>query len=321
MNRRIAIAMTAPGFPNYDQERTILEPLHGVIAIRYCHTEEETAEFCKDADAVLTNHSPFTKRVIDRLNKCKIIVRYGIGYDTVDIEAAAARHIPVVNVPDYGVQEVADHTLALLLATVRKLPVMQINARKGDWQIASLRPISGLRDKTLGLAGFGNIAREVARRAKGFHLRVIAYDPFVAKATFQEHGVEPVELGELLSRSDVISSHLPLNDATRHVFRRDTFQKMKPSSFLINTSRGGVVHTADLVWALEHGIIAGAGLDVFEEEPLPGNHRLFQLAQCVLTGHTSWYSEDSIVRLQQYAAMEVARALSGERPKHIVNRQ
>jgi D-3-phosphoglycerate dehydrogenase len=319
MSYRIAIAMTDPGFPNYDQERSILEPLQGVIEIWYCHTEQETIDFCKDADAILTNHSPFTKQVIDQLQKCKVIVRYGIGYDTVDIQAAAARNIPVVNVPDYGVQEVADHTFSLLLATVRKIPSMQNNAKRGDWQIAPLRPIIGLRDKTLGLAGFGNIAREVARRAQGFNLCVIGYDPYVQTNVFQEHGVEQVGLEDLFSRSDIISSHLPLNNATRHLFQRKTFQRMKPTSYLINTSRGGVIHTADLVWALENGIIAGAGLDVFEEEPLPVGHPLFRMDQCVLTGHTAWYSEDSMVLLQQFAAMEIARVLSGERPKHIVN--
>ncbi|GGD93579.1 C-terminal binding protein [Paenibacillus nasutitermitis] len=319
MDFRIAIAATEPGFPDYSNERRILEPLSSSLEIRFCNTVEEVIAFCKDADAILTNHSPFTKEAIDRLEKCKIIVRYGIGFDNVDIQAAAAKNIPVVNVPDYGIQEVADHTFTLLLSAVRKIPTMDRNVRNGNWQIDEIRPILGLRDKVLGLAGFGNIAREVARRAQGFNLQVIAYDPFVADEVFMQTGVRRVDFQSLLVESDFISSHLPLNKKTEHLFDRDAFTRMKPTAILVNTSRGGVVHTEDLVWALENREIAGAGLDVFEQEPLPAGHPILALESCVLSGHAAWYSEDSMLRLQEYAALEVERVLTGGRPKHVVN--
>ncbi|BBI32752.1 C-terminal binding protein [Cohnella abietis] len=319
MNFRVVIAASDPEFPDYSNEKQILESISASLEARICNTVSEVVAFCKDAHAIITNHSPFTKEVIDQLEQCKVIVRYGIGYDNVDIAAAAVRNIPVVNIPDYGIQEVADHTFTLLLSTVRKIPTMDRNVRKGDWQIDALRPIVGLHNKVLGLAGFGNISREVANRAKGFNLQLIAYDPYVPDEVFQQMGVRKVDFNTLLSESDFISSHLPLNKATEHIFNREAFERMKRTAFLVNTSRGGVVHTSDLVWALENRVIAGVGLDVYEEEPLPVDHPLLALEQCVLSGHAAWYSEDSIVRLQQYAALEVKRVLSGERPKHVVN--
>ncbi|MDG0810018.1 C-terminal binding protein [Cohnella rhizosphaerae] len=319
MGYRIAIATTEPGFADYVNEKRILEPLPAEIEIRACHTVQELIAFCRDADAILTNHAPFTKEVIDQLQRCKVIVRYGIGYDTVDIKAAAARNIPVVNVPDYGIQEVADHAVTLLLSAVRKVTIMDRNVRRGDWQIQSLGPIVGLRDKVLGLAGFGSIAKEVARRAQGFRLQVIAYDPFVPEHAFEASGVRKVDFDTLLRESDLISSHLPLNAQTAHIFDREAFRRMKSTAYLVNTSRGGVVRTSDLVWALQNGIIAGAGLDVFEQEPIAPEHPLLGLDNCVLSPHAAWYSEDASERLQRFAAMEVKRVLTGERPKHVVN--
>jgi D-3-phosphoglycerate dehydrogenase len=316
---RIAIAATEPGFPDYNYERELLEPISSSLEARFCHSESEVIDFCRDAHAILTNHSPFTAEVIDRLEQCKVIVRYGIGYDNVDTEAAKRRNIPVVNVPDYGIQEVADHTLALLLGAVRRIPRMDRNVRLGDWSIDSVGTIMGLRGKVLGLAGFGNIAREVARRAQSFNMEIIGYDPFVSEDTFQAFGARKVDFDSLLAQSDVISSHLPLIEATKHLFDRSVFARMKHSAVLINTSRGGVIHSDDLVHALVNGTIGGAALDVFEEEPLKPDHPLLSLEQCLLSPHAAWYSEDSKARLQQYAALEVKRVLEGERPKHVVN--
>jgi D-3-phosphoglycerate dehydrogenase len=319
MSFRVAIAMTEPGFPNYDQETEILQSIGASVEIKNCYTVDEVISFCQTADAIIVNHSPITKDVMPHLKKCKVIVRYGIGYDNVDIQAAAQHNIPVVNVPDYGVQEVADHTIALMLSTIRKIPTMDQNIRNGEWHIATVRPIMGLRDKVLGLAGFGNIAREVARRAHAFNFKILAYDPYVSEEICDTYHAQKVDFEELITTSDVISSHLPLLDTTKHLFSRHTFQKMKKNAYLINTSRGGVIHTDELVEALQNGTIAGAGLDVFEQEPLPASHPIFSLKQCVLSAHTAWYSEDSMVRLQHYAALEVKRVLTGEKPKYIVN--
>lgn len=319
MKYRIAIAATEPGFPDYSYEMELLEPIGSFIEVRFCNTESEVIDFCRDAHAILTNHSPFTAAVIGQLEQCKVIVRYGIGYDNVDTAAAARRNIPVVNVPDYSIQEVADHALALMLGAVRRIPRMDRNVRAGDWSVGSFGPIMGLQGKVLGLAGFGNISREVARRAQGFHMEVIAYDPYVSNDTFIALGSRKVDFNTLLAESDVISSHLPLVEATKHIFNRAAFARMKRTAFLVNTSRGGVIHMDDLVHALASGTISGAALDVFEQEPLPPDHPLLSLEQVLLSPHAAWYSEGSRARLQQLAAWEVKRVLEGERPKHVVN--
>ncbi|GBF75692.1 2-hydroxyacid dehydrogenase [Paenibacillus sp. 598K] len=319
MTYRVVIAATEPGFPDYRREREVLEPIGASIEAHWCHTEAEVIAWCKDADAILTNHAPFTATVIEQLRQCKVIVRYGIGYDNIDTAAAARQGIPVVNVPDYGIQEVADHTMAMMLGAVRRIPRMDRNVRSGDWAIGSLGSIPGLGGKTLGLAGFGNIAREVARRAQGFHLEVIAYDPYVGQETFEAMGVHAVDFETLLARSDLLSLHMPLMEATKRLFGRRTLSQMKRTAVIVNTSRGGVIDTDDLVQALLDGTIAGAALDVFEEEPLKPDHPLLTMEQCLLSPHAAWYSESSVDRLQHYAALEVGRVLSGERAKHVVN--
>jgi D-3-phosphoglycerate dehydrogenase len=319
MNRKVVV--TDYPFPNLEPERSILEPTGCIVQANQCTTEQQVIEVCKDADAILNQFVPITRAVLAELKRCKIIVRYGIGVDNVDVTAATEFGILVVNVPDYGIQEVADHTLSLLLSSIRKIPHINAQVQQVNWNNAGLPPMMGLRDKQAGLLGFGNIAKEVAKRLTAFNMKVSAYDPYVAEVVFQEHGVLKSEWQQLLKQSDVVCVHLPLNSHTKHFIRKETLQLMKPTAHLINTSRGGVIHTSDLAEALRSGVIAGAALDVLEEEPISKDNPLLGLSNCLLTSHVAWYSEDSIIRLQQYAAMEIRRYFNGELPLHIVNRE
>lgn len=312
------VAVTDYGFPNLKQEEAILLPRGFRIVEGQCKTAEQVLELAREADAILTERAPVTKKVIDNLRNCKIIVRYGIGFDTVDIEAAKARNIPVVNVPDYQTGEVADHAMALLLSSVRKIPQIVSQVRKGVWD-STPRPIVGLQNATLGVAGFGNIGRDVAKRAQSFGIRTIGFDPFVPEAAFCEAGTEKVDWSVLLQTSDFISVHLPLTAGTRHLFDESAFAQMKSTAFLINTSRGPIIKTESLIEALRNQKIAGAALDVMEEEPISPDSPLLSMEQCLITSHCAWYSENSLNRLQRFAAMEIVRLFNGERPKHIVN--
>lgn len=318
MSKWIAV-VTDWGFPDLEPERKELEPLGFELRPGQCKTEEEVAALCADADAVLTQWAPITRRAIESMTRCRIIVRYGIGVDNVDLQAAKEAGIPVVNVPDYAVNEVADHAMTLLLTTVRKAARVASRVKNGIWEIAPLRPIMGLTGAVLGLAGFGNIARAVAKRAQAFGMDVIAYDPFVPADAFESLGVRQADWQGLLSGSDVISVHLPLVDGTRNLFNREAFAAMKRGAFLINTSRGGVVHTADLAEALRSEQLGGAALDVLASEPPAADEPLLALETCLITSHCAWYSEASLIRLQDYAAKEISRLFSGGTPKHIVN--
>jgi len=320
LSQTITIAVTNGTHDTIKLEKEILQPWQIDYVTGDCKTEEETIQLCKDADIILTTSAPLTAKVIKNLPQCKMILRYGIGVDNIDLEAASSLQIPVVNVPDYGVVVVAEHTVALLLASVRKIPQVVQHVKNRNWDYPDLAPMYELQGKTLGLAGFGNIARAVAKRMKAFDMRVIAYDPYISEDVFVQHSVENANWGKVLAESDVVSVHLPLTPATQHWIGREALQKMKASAYLINTSRGGVVDTDALVEALGEGSIAGAALDVLEKEPPPADHPLHAFDPCIITSHCAHYSEESSRRLHEYAGLEVARFLRGERPKHIVNR-
>lgn len=316
---KYTVAVTDYGFPDLIQEEEVLKPMGFEFVTGQCKTPDEVISLTKNADAILIERAPITKEVIDSLERCKIIVRYGVGYDSIDTEAAREKGIPVVNVPDYGTEQVADHAMSLLLSLVRKIPQIVSQVRKGVWEITPCRPIIGLQGKTLGIAGFGNIGRDVAKRAQGFGIRTIGYDPFVEEDVYEELGTQKVDWHSLLEESDMISIHLPLTEDTKHIFNSEAFERMKSTAYLVNASRGGVVSTDCLIKALEQHQIAGAALDVLEEEPISPDNPLLKMEQCLITSHCAWYSESSITKLQRHAALEIKRLFSGERPKHIVN--
>ncbi|MDF2726363.1 MAG: dehydrogenase [Paenibacillus sp.] len=315
----ITVAFASGNHAGLTIEKQILEPWDIEYVSDSCKTVEQTIALCRNADVILTTSAPMTAEVIRQLQRCKAIIRYGIGVDTIDLEAAAARQIPVVNIPDYGVNVVADHAVSLLLASVRKITRVVQHVKQGGWGFPGLGPIMDLNGKMLGLAGFGNIARQVARRMKAFDMQVIAYDPYVADDMFAQHGVAKASWEQVVRQSDVLSVHMPLNAQTKHWVNRESLMNMKRNAHLINTSRGGVVDTSALVEALREGWIAGAGLDVLEEEPAPKDHPLLPFPQCIITSHCASASVESGLRLHEYAGLEAARVLRGERPKHIVN--
>ncbi|MDW8396654.1 MAG: C-terminal binding protein, partial [Anaerolineae bacterium] len=273
-----------------------------------------------DADVLLVNLAPITARVFAALPKLRGVVRYGVGYDNVDLHAATARGVRVANIPDFCTPEVADHTLALLLALARKVIPLDASVRAGEWAALGVaRPIRRLAGQTVGLIGFGRIGREVARRCMPFGLRVLAYDRYVDSDTIRAAGAIPADLETVLRESDFVSIHVPLNAETRGLINAAALRKMKRTAALINVARGPVVNTLDLAYALHQGQIAGAALDVFEIEPLPLDHPIRQAPNVILQPHVAWYSEDALRSLQRAAAEEAVRILRSHAPLHPLN--
>lgn len=272
-----------------------------------------------ECDAVLNVYAgPISAELIYTMTKCKIISRYGIGVDTIDVEAATRAGIIVTNNPTYCIEEVAEHALALILAQARKLAVYDRDVRGESWSLAPGKPMSRLKGKVLGLVGFGNIARALAWRAEGLGMQVIFSDPAVTEPV-EGFAAKPASFEEVVTQTDFLSLHPPLNAATRHIINADALAAMKPSATLVNVSRGPLVDTDALVEALTERRIAGAVLDATDPEPLPETHPLRQLDNAIVTPHAAWYSEEAMALLKQGAPSEVAAVLSGRTPTHIVN--
>jgi D-3-phosphoglycerate dehydrogenase len=281
-------------------------------------TPDAIVRVARDADAVLVTYAKITADMIRQMSRCRIIARFGIGVDNVDIGAATAAGIIVTRVPDYCIDEVSDHTLALLLALVRKIPFANSGVHAGRWEMSSVAPIHRLRGRVLGLVGFGRIPQLVAPKAKAFGLKVVTYDPFVPQELVTSAGVERVGFAELLKVSDYISIHTPLMPETEGLFNADVFPQMKPTAYLINTARGPIVDEEALAHALDAGQLAGAALDVLSQEP-PTGSPLLGRNNVILTPHMSFYSIESLVELQTKAAEEVVRVLTGQSPCNPVN--
>ena len=313
------VAVTDSVFPNLDPARTVLAKIGAEIRLAKEPKPDAILEAARDADAVLTTYAKVTAEMIPQMKRCRIIGRFGIGVDNVDILAATKAGIVVTRVPDYCLDEVSDHTMALLLSLVRKIPSSSARTQSGRWEMRAVIPIRRLRGTVLGLVAFGNIPQLVAPKAQAFGMRVVTYDPYVSKAVTEKAGVEQVEFEELVKISDYISIHTPLMPATHHLFNADVFRRMKPSAYLINTARGPIIDEAALAEALDKKEIAGAALDVMEQEPPPSGSPLFGRDNVIVTPHTSYYSEESLVDLQTKAAEEVVRVLSGQTPRNPVN--
>ncbi|MGA2212148.1 MAG: C-terminal binding protein [Bryobacteraceae bacterium] len=313
------VAVTDTVFPNLDPVRAVLEKIGAELRLAKDSTPDAVLEVARDADAVLTTYAKITSDAIGKLTRCRVIVRFGVGVDNVDIAAATQARIVVARVPDYCLDEVSDHTLALLLALVRKIPSSNARTQAGRWDMRAVVPIHRLRGTVLGLVAFGQIPQLVAPKAQAFGIRVVAHDPFVSKQLAERAGVELVEFDELLKISDYVSIHTPLLPSTRHLFNADVFRRMKPSAYLINTARGPVVDQAALADALDQGHLAGAALDVMEQEPPSGSPLIGHRDNVIVTPHTSYYSDESLLDLQTKAAEEVVRVLNGDAPRNPVN--
>jgi len=303
------------------EESEELTKVNAELVLAECTTEDETIEATKDADAVLTMFGQMTRRVMEASPKLKVIVRYGVGYDTVDVDAATDNGILVVNLPDFCLQEVADHTFALLLACARKLVFFNNFTKQGYWPTyREMLPLVSIYGQTLGLVGCGKIGRTVAKKAPCFDLRVLGYDPYVDKSVAKEHGITLVSLPELLKESDFVSVHTFLDKDTWHLVGEKEFRQMKPSAYFINTSRGSVVNEAALIKALQEKWIAGAGVDVFEQEPIAANNPLLKMDNVVVTPHYAGWSDAAGQRQRIQVGQEAARVLSGRWPKNWVNK-
>lgn len=316
------VVITDHGYPDDRPEREALAETGARIVIAQCRTPEEVLKACREADGVIVRMAPVPRPVIERLRRCKVISRYGIGVDNVDVKAATERGIPVANVPDYCYDEVSEHALALLLACARRVVESDRLVRAGEGPRSESLPVRRIRGSVLGLLALGAIARTLAGKARGLGFsRILAHDPFVKPEQARALGVDLVDLDTLLRESDYLSVHAPLLDSTRHLLGRETLAKMKPGAVLVNTSRGPVVDEAALLDALKAGRLAAAGLDVFEKEPIPADHPLLALPNVVATAHLGWYSLEARTDLQRRAAEAVAKVLLGGRPDHVVNRE
>ncbi len=313
------VVLTDYVWDSLDVEKNTLEGLASLVALQTKAPAEFLPE-AEDCDALLNTYAgPITAEVMARMPKCRIIARYGIGVDTIDLDAATAAGIIVTNNPTYCIEEVAEHTMALLLSCARKVAFYDRLVRKGRWELPPGKPLFRLVGRTLGLVGFGNIARAVAVRAAAFGMRILYYDPFVQAGQFQIPG-EKKEFFEMLRESDFVSVHPPLVPQTRGMMNDEAFAHMKPTAFLINCARGPIIDTLALVRALDAGRIAGCALDTTDPEPLPDPHALRGRENATITPHAAWYSEQAMVGLQSGAPSEVRRVLTGQWPVNVVNK-
>jgi D-3-phosphoglycerate dehydrogenase / 2-oxoglutarate reductase len=317
---RKRVVIVDGGYESYDIEKRILAQLDAEVIIDPCHGDPVRVKIATaEADAVLVRESPVDAEAIAGMRRCRIIARYGIGVDNVDLAAARQRGIYVANVPDYGVEEVSDHALALLLSVARRTVTRDAAVRGGAWNVSPGQKMYRIAGRALGLIGYGRIARALERKMRPLGVaRVLVYDPVLEAGAFA--GVERVDLNSLCEQSDFISLHAPLTPDTLHIINSTRIALMKPTAILVNTARGGLIEETALVDALRSRRIFGAGIDVFEHEPPGKHHAWFALDNVVLSDHTAWYSEESVADLQTKAAEEVARVLRGEPPRHWVNR-
>jgi D-3-phosphoglycerate dehydrogenase / 2-oxoglutarate reductase len=315
---RPRVVITDTVFGSTDPEREVLGDLAD-LELAPAGDEQSLLQAAAEADALLNCYAKLTPHVIRSLRRCRIIARYGIGVDTVSLSAASDAGIMVTNVPDYCIDEVSDHALALLLSLARGIGRATLATRSGEWDIGVVQPLYRLRGRTLAILGFGRIGRALSEKARPLGLRIIAFDQYVPHDAIRAAGVEPLSLQEALEQADLVSVHVPLTDETRHLIDAQSLGWLRPGAIIVNTSRGPVIDTAALVEALESGRLAGAGLDVIEPEPPPPEHELRQMPNVLLTPHTAFYSEESQRDLQRRAAEEVARVLRGEQPRSLVN--
>ncbi len=296
-------------------ERAIIEGAGGRLLVAQAGSEDERIELLREAQAVLVGGAQITRRVIEGSPELRLIVRYGVGLDTLDIPAATEHGVVVAHYPDFCQPEVANHAIMLLLAVAKKLVVHDRAIRAGRWGSVDRSPAPSIHGQTLGLISFGAIAREVAVRAQALGMTVTAYDPYEQDATFEACGVERAgSLEELLRGADHVSAHPPLTPETRGMMGAEQFAQMKPDAIFLNTSRGPVHDEAALVAALEGGEIAGAGLDVFETEPLAGDSPLLAMDNVVLTPHSASYSDLAFQRIRERVGNTVVSVMNGRWP-------
>jgi D-3-phosphoglycerate dehydrogenase len=315
------VVVTDYAFDDLGVETGILESANCQVAsLKTGKDLQQLIALVKDADAVITQFAPVNAEVIGAMQKCKVIVRYGIGVDNVDLEAAKAKGIPVCNVPDYCIDEVADHALAMILDLTRKISVNVAKVKASGWGFAgALSDLHALKDMTVGVVGFGRIGRAVASRLRGFKCKILVFDPVVDPAVVKAEGMAPVSLDDLLSASDLVTLHCPSTEKTKYMICTQSISKMKRGVMLVNTSRGTLVNTGDLMAALESGRISAAALDVTDPEPIPADHPLVKMNNVMITSHYASASPMAVEILRTAVANRAVQACRGEKLSNIVN--
>jgi D-3-phosphoglycerate dehydrogenase len=315
---RTLIAVTDSPFPSLDPALAALRRVDPELRMANSAAANDILAVARDADAVLVTYAKLPGELLKELKRCKVIGRFGLGVDNIDIPAAAQLGITVTYVPDYCLREVSDHAMALLLALARKIPFSNRLVQSGRWEVTPVVPLRRLEGQVLGLVGFGNIPRALAPKAQAFGLQVITHDPYVSADVVNALGVENTSFEDLLGRSDFVSVHAPLLPATRGLMNAAAFARMKKGAFLVNTARGPLVDETALVAALDSGHLGGAALDVVAVEPLAKDSPLLGRDNIILTPHTAFYSVEALEELQSKCATDVARVLSGEAPVYPV---
>ncbi|MFL4969337.1 MAG: C-terminal binding protein [Xanthobacteraceae bacterium] len=315
---RPLIAVTDSVFPSLDPAKAALKRVDPELRMAKSASVDDILAVARDADAVLVTYAKLPGELLRQLKRCKAIGRFGLGVDNIDVPAAREMGITVTYVPDYCLQEVSDHAMALLLALARKIPLSNQLVQAGRWDMPAVVPIYRLEGRVLGLLGFGNIPRKLVPKAKAFGLRVITHDPYVGPDLLKSLDVENVSLDELLQRSDFISVHAPLTPQTHGLVNADAFVKMKKGVLIVNTARGPLIDEQALMQALDSGQVGGAALDVLATEPPAKDSPLLGRDNVILTPHTGFYSVDALNELQTKCASDVARVLSGEPPVYPV---
>lgn len=305
---------------NVEAEREVLETAGYTFEWLHCKTQEEVIEHCKDAVVLMNQYVRMDRKVFESLPKLKCIVRYGVGVDNVNLDDAAEFGIQVCNVPDYGTREVADQALAMMMCLTRKVAFTNSLIRKGIWDYRKEIPIYRMSVATVGIYGIGRIGTEFAKRVRAMGCKVIAYDiEENSKERVFPDFVEFVSKEQLIAQSDIISIHCPLRPDTYHVFGKEEFKAMKPSAYIVNVSRGGIIDEEALEWALSNQEIAGAALDVVEHEPLRTDSPLLKHDNFIISPHTAWYSEESAQELKRKVAQEAVRFIRNEPVHYSVN--
>ncbi len=307
-------------WPSTVPEREVLAEIGAEIIESPGPSEDTLATLAEDADAIMTCFAQVTERVVRSAQKCQVISRYGVGVDNIAVDTATSLGIPVTYVPDYCVDEVSDHVMALLLTWNRQVGFYDGVAKQGRWEgVPSPVPLIRLRGCRLGIVGMGRIGRAVAGKAQAFGMDVLAYDPYIPEGQSAGDGITLVDLPTLLSESDYVTIHTPLNDETRGLISVNEFRQMKPSAYIINCARGPIIDEPALVAALRDGQIAGAGLDVMEEAAPPADHPLFGMNNVIITPHVAFLSRQSVLELEVRTAKATADVLQGRMPEFLVN--
>jgi D-3-phosphoglycerate dehydrogenase len=315
---KFKVVITDCDHGSIEEEKREFGRIGAELILAQIKKEEDLIRVCKDADGLLSQYALLTRTVLEKFPECKVIGRYGVGIDSVDLKAATDLGIIVANVPDYCVDEVADQALSMILALIRKTVFFDQKVKSDQWDFRQGRPIHRIKGKTLGLIGSGRIGLEVAKRISAFGARVITFDPYLQKTP---EGIDLMDFDTVLKESDFISIHCPLNESTRHLLGEKEFQKMQKKPLIINTSRGPIIDEVALTQALTKRQVSGAGLDVLEKEPPDLQNPLLKMENVIIAPHISFYSEESISELKRRTAENVSSVLLGKWPRSVVNQE